>query len=111
MTGLTDATTGTFITEFVTHIAQPETVKVVSRALDGTTYMQIIGDQSRNISAMVYVDEAGKRLLEAADASGNLLCFESFGVTDYGRMTSLSFEHVGRRHYRAEIEAAGEPMA
>ena len=104
-------TADVFITEFVQHIANDDPTIINNKALDGTHYIQIIGEPGKTITATVYVDYAGKLLLENAQKSGNLLRFTSFGVTDYGRLTSLSFDHHGRDHYEVEIVAAGETSA
>lgn len=108
MTGLTDTTDGVFITEYVQHTANPDATIITSKALDGSYYQQIIGSPGVQITATVYVDPAGKQRLETAQAHGNMMRFESFGIVNFGRITTLAFEHVGRKHYRAEISANGE---
>lgn len=111
MTSLRDITAGISITGYVQHIGNPTPVIVTSTALDGTPYMQIIGEPGTTVTATVYVDGEGKRLLRAALAAGDMMRFESFGVVEYGRMTEVQFDHVGRSHYRAEITAVGEDYA
>lgn len=110
MTGLRDVTENVFITELVQHISNPDATIIGSKALDGTYYQQNIGKSGKMITATVYVGTAGKQLLQDAQERGNVLRFESFGVVDFGRIRTLTFEHVGRRNYRAEIEAAGEDV-
>lgn len=86
-----DATAGAAISRFVQLEPDQTLNQVISQSLDGTTYIQTIGEPQPILSGTVYVDRSGRNLLLAAQANGNLCRVEQKYGVFYGRIISLSF--------------------
>lgn len=107
MARATDMETGQLISTFVQHDVYQNTTKIINNTLDGRTHIQIIGEPSYTIKATIYVDDAGKAKVEQAEAKGDRIKFESFGVEDIGVITQMTISgRMGRNHWKCEIEAA-----
>ena len=65
-----------------------EQVKVTSKALDGTVYIQTVGDPTRTAKVSVFSSREEKDLLDAAEATGALIQVTYRGVTYYGYIES-----------------------
>ena len=63
-------------------------VKVTSKALDGTVYIQTVGAPTRNAKVSVFCSREEKDLLDAAEAAGALLQVTYRGVTYFGYIES-----------------------
>jgi fermentation-respiration switch protein FrsA (DUF1100 family) len=94
MSFLYDETAGVTISEYVTMEQTPDQVQVISTSLDGSVYIQNIGEPQLYLSGDVYVDRAGKANIETAWEEGNLLRADLKHGTYYGRITKLS---IGNR--------------
>lgn len=82
--------------------------KVENVALDGTYYLQIIGDPAVTYNITAWVTLAGKTALQTAEALGNTISATNSSGTYRGRITSLQFEWVGMDYYKATIVLAKE---
>ena len=106
---LYDETNQTTISNYIQFETERDVTKIVSKALDGTTYIQIIGSGSTDYVGTVYVDRAEKEKLEDAYVGGNLLRIELDYGTYYGRITE---KKMGKRqaanYFEAEVTLAKE---
>lgn len=83
--------------------------EIVSRAIDGTRYIQIIGSAATDYDGTVYVDRAGKALLETAYTNGNLLRVEVKRGIYRGRIIKLKFgPRQARDTFQATVTLAKE---
>ena len=88
MSLLYNETAGVTISEYVTMEPDTDQTQVANSSLDGSFYIQNIGEPRPYLSGDVYVDRAGKTLLLTAWASGNLLRAELKHGTYYGRIST-----------------------
>ena len=79
------------ITRFVQCERQVNVMRIVSKALDGTSYLQIIGTPNVDFKIVCYVDRVGKTALETAESDGNLLRITVKSGTFYGRITEAKY--------------------
>ena len=95
MSLLYDETAGVTISEYVTMEQTPDQTQVISTSLDGSVYIQNIGEPQLYLSGDVYVDRPGKANIETAWTSGNLLRAELKHGTYYGRIAKKP--NIGNR--------------
>lgn len=106
---LYDETAGVSISEYVQFEIDEGVNEIVSEALDGTRYIQIVGDAITDYDGTVYVDRSGKQLLEAAYAAGNLLRAEVKHGTYHGRIIGLKFsDRQASDTFKASVTLAKE---
>lgn len=91
MSELYDVTANRIISPYVQVEAEDDVTQIVSKSLDGTVYLQIIGSAAVSYQGTVYVDRAGKAALQAARAGGHLLRSTVGHGVYYGRLTALKF--------------------
>ena len=65
-----------------------EQVKITSKALDGTVYIQTVGAPTRKATVSVFSSREEKDLLDAAEASGALIQVTYRGVVYFGYIES-----------------------
>lgn len=65
-----------------------EQVKVTSKALDGTVYIQTVGAPTRKATVSVFSSQEEKDLLNSCEASGALIGVTYRGVTYLGYIES-----------------------
>ena len=90
------------VLSFVTGLEQ---VKVTSKALDGTVYIQTVGAPTHNAKVSVFSSREEKDLLDAAEAAGSLLQVTYRGVVYSGYIESaLQWQTVyPGKWYNAEM--------
>ena len=77
----------TLITRYLRAVTQRSTRKIVTTLLDGSDHVQILGSQITRISIELAVDVEGRDLIDAADATGDLLTLnDEQGDTYNGRI-------------------------
>ena len=112
MSLLYDATIGYAISRYVTMERVPKQIQVKTTSLDGTVYVQNIGEPEYDLSGDVYVDRDGKTALETAYTDGNLVRAELKHGTYYGRIIDIK---MGNRlpgdMFRAAVTMAEEDTA
>lgn len=78
---------GTVITNVVTTCLDSQEVnRITNKALDGSTYLQIIGQPSKTISVVCAVQWSGREALMEAEREGDLLRVTMSYGTYYGRI-------------------------
>ena len=111
MAQLYDITKEYAITRFVSLDESQEVNRIINKALDGTTYIQIVGKPSVNYQLEVYVDIMGKARLFRAEADCNLLRVSVQSGTYYGRITSLSISKMPpSKYFKATVVLAVEDI-
>lgn len=111
MTQLYDVTLNREITRLVSALTDQSINLITNTALDGTTYIQVIGQPSFKHELEVYVNEAGKKKLEEAEAGCNLLRVSVSIGTLYGRIVKKSIKKMaGGRWYQAIVVLAAEEV-
>lgn len=109
MSLLHDETAGVDISEYVTMEQAPDQTQVISTSLDGSVYIQNIGEPQLYLSGAVYVDRAGKANIETAWNEGNLLRADLKHGTYYGRITKLSIgNRLAHDMFKATVTLAEE---
>ena len=109
MSMLYDVTTGTCVSRYVRFETEQELSQIVSKSLDGTVYIQTVGEAQKCHSGSVFVTRAEKSLLSAAHASGDLMRIEVRHGTYYGRIISLKIgERLPCDYFEATITLADE---
>lgn len=93
---LRNQTTGEKITEFCWTQTTPNVNQVVTTAMDGTVYIQVIGRPSKTIVAECVITTEAKAKLESAHASAALMSIADDSRMTYGRITALSFQRKVR---------------
>lgn len=83
--------TSTLITRFVSLDDKQELIRTEQQLLNGSMYIQRIGEPMKYYSVIAYVDRAGKVLLQQAEDTTALLKAEVKHGIYYGRITALSF--------------------
>ena len=78
---------------------QKDIVQIVSKALDGTQHIQIIGKPSSDITAYMVCTVAQRVLLENAYSTGDICRIETSGGYKYGVIKSLD---INRKIYGGE---------
>ena len=63
MTMLYDVTSSTCLSKYVRFETEQEVSQIVSKSLDGTVYIQIVGEPQKNYNGSVFVTRAEKDLL------------------------------------------------
>lgn len=111
MAQLYDITLNREITHLVSISTSQNVNRVINQALDGTTYIQVIGSPTRSHSLDVYVTDDEKAKMEQAEADCNLLSATVDAGTFYGRITSQSFKKIaGGRWHQATVVLASEEV-
>lgn len=64
--------------------------RIVTKSLDGTANIQIIGNPFTTIKAHCHTDTNGVRLLKQCESDASLLCLEKGSDRIYGRIISLT---------------------
>lgn len=83
--------------------------RVENTALDGTYYMQIIGDPRVTYELTAYLKSSTiKTALLDAEADGDLLSVEVARGTFYGRIVSCKVDKIKSELYKATIVLAKE---
>lgn len=73
----------------LTFLSNKTPFTVVSKALDGTVYVQVVGKATPTAAVTVFVkDDAQKQAVENAAADGELLTITYKGQTHYGYIES-----------------------
>lgn len=109
MSLLHDETAGVDISEYVTMEQAPDQTQVISTSLDGSVYIQNIGEPQLYLSGAVYVDRAGKADIETAWDEGNLIRADLKHGTYYGRITKLSMgNRLPHDMFKATVTLARE---
>ena len=109
MSLLYDETTATVISYHVSGEISQSVTQIKSKSLDGTVYLQTLGDPETDISGTAYVNRAGKASLEAARAGCNLLRAELKHGTYRGRLTELKFsDRMAGDRFTADFTLAKE---
>jgi len=112
MSVLYDVTTGTCISRYVRFETEQEVSQIVSESLDGTVYIQAVGEPHKNYTGSVFVTRAQKNLLLAAHAAGDLMRIEVRHGTYYGRITALKFsERLPCDYFEASVTLADEVVS
>lgn len=94
---LRNQTTGEKITEFCWTNTTSDVTQVLTKALDGTVYIQVIGEPSKTIVAECVITTSAKPKLESAHARADLMSVtDEDGHLTYGRITALSFQNKVR---------------
>ena len=90
---LRNQTTGEKITEFCWTKTTPNVNQVVTTAMDGTVYIQVIGSPSKTIVAECVITTDAKPKLESAHARADLMSVtDEDGRVTCGHITALSFQ-------------------
>lgn len=95
----------TILGQVLTFVKSLEQVKVTSKALDGTVYVQTIGAPTHTANVSVFSSREEKDLLDAMEAAGALIDVTYRGVTYSGYIESkLQWQtvHPGK-WYNAEM--------
>jgi len=101
--------TDTSITRFVSLNDKQEVIRTEQRLLDGSVYIQRIGNPMVLYSVTAYVDRMGKTLLQSAEDTAALLEAEVKHGTYHGRITELSFsERMACDWFKATVTLAKE---
>lgn len=109
---LKDLTASTNITEYINLEIDQDIVKVENTALDGTYYVQIIGDPVELYMITAYVDRDGKTALQTAEKSGNILQADVKHGTYYGRIKTVKFgNRMAGDYFMASIVLAKVAIA
>ena len=74
--------------QVLTFVKGYEQVKVTSKALDGTVYIQTVGAPTHNAKVSVFSSSEEKDLLDAAEAAGALIKVTYRNVTYLGYIES-----------------------
>ncbi|MEG0778416.1 MAG: hypothetical protein RSE64_08755 [Oscillospiraceae bacterium] len=109
MSLLFDVTASLPITKFVQFERKEEPTQIITKSLDGTVYIQSIGEPERSLVGTAYVTRAGRDALYAAQATGNLISVSVCHGTYTGRITALK---IGNRmagdYFEADVTLALE---
>ena len=112
MSMLYDVTSDTCLSKYVRFETEQEVSQIVSKSLDGTVYIQTVGEPQKNYNGSVFVTRAEKDLLLAAHAAGDLMHIEVGHGTYYGRITALKFgERLPCDYFEATVTMAKEVAA
>lgn len=98
--------TGATISEHCWAVTRQEVNRIVQKALDGTTYTQIIGTPSKYIDVEGEIIDSRLDLLRAAEQSAVILSLSNDEGTLYGRIESLQESRKvtnGRRKFTATL--------
>lgn len=83
----------TLLTEYAWGTTKQSVDLIYNNALDGTPYIQIIGNPAREISLKAVVVSAQKKAaLEAVEAAGALVRCEDGSAVSYGYIVELKFK-------------------
>ena len=109
MSMLYDVTTSTCVSQYVRFESEQEVSQIVSKSLDGTVYIQTVGEPQKNHTGSVFVTRAEKTALMTAHANGDLMRIEVRHGAYYGRIISLKFgERLPRDYFEATVTLAAE---
>ena len=112
MSMLYDVTSDTCLSKYVRFETEQEVSQIVSKSLDGTVYIQTVGESQKNHTGSVFVTRAEKDLLLTAHADGDLMRIDVRYGTYYGRITALKFgERLPRDYFEATITLADEVIS
>ncbi len=109
MSMLYDVTTSTCVSRYVRFETEQEVSQIVSKSLDGTVYIQTVGEPQKSHTGSVFVTRVEKALLLAAHAAGDLMRINVRHGTYYGRIISLKIgERLPCDYFEATITLADE---
>ena len=109
-TNLRDIDRNTDITPFVTWVRASEPTIITNTALDGTTYIQLVGEPIVEYKVTAYVSRSQREELDASVANGSLMsCVTSRG-TARGRINKkISYgDRLPGDYFKAEFTLARE---
>ena len=112
MAYIKNETTGICISHFVSLEVKQEVIRATQQLLDGSVYIQRIGEPTVSYAVTAYVNRTGKaQLLTAEDTAALLSVSVKHGVY-YGRVTDLSFsERMAGDWLKATLTLAKEVEA
>ncbi len=111
MSEMRNYTAGQFITEFVQLEIQSEPTQVISHALDGTTYIQNIGDPIKTMPGTAYVTREQRALLDAANANGDVIKVTLSRGDFYGRLIALKYgDRMPQNYFKATFTLSKEAI-
>ena len=111
MARLYDENAAVEITTFITLEETAEDTQIESTGLDGTYYLQTIGNPIVYYEIVAYVTRAGKMALQSAKSNGSLLTATIERGTYHGRIAAkgLKFgDRLPQDYFKAEITLAKE---
>ena len=79
---------GTVLGQVLSFVGGLEAVKVTSKALDGTVYIQTIGNPTKTAKVSVFSSREEKDMLDSAEATGALLKVTYRDIAYYGYIES-----------------------
>lgn len=91
MAYIKNETTGVCISHFVSLEVKQEVIRTTQQLLDGSVYIQRIGEPTVSYTVSAYVDRAGKALFQNAEDTAALLEVSVKHGLYYGRISELSF--------------------
>lgn len=111
MAYISNGTTGVCITHFVSLEVKQEVIRTTQQLLNGSVYIQRIGEPNVSYPVSAYVDSAGKALLQNAEDTAALLEVSVKHGLYYGRIIELSFsERLAGDWYKATLLLAKEAV-
>jgi len=109
MSLLHDETAGVDISEYVTMERSPKQTQIKATSLDGSVYIQNIGEPEIDFVGDIYVDRNGKDAIEAAYTDGDLVRAELKHGTHYGRIVDLKMgNRLPHDWFKATVTLAEE---
>ena len=109
MSMLYDVTTGTCVSRYVRFETEQEVNQIISKSLDGTVYIQTVGEPQKSHIGSVFVTREEKALLLSAHAAGDLMRIDVRHGTYYGRITALKLgERLPCDYFEATVTLAHE---
>lgn len=112
MSSLVNESTGQHLTSFVSFEEKQEVIRIVQTLLDGSEYIQRIGEPTKTYFIVAYVGLTGKKRLQNAEDTASLLKVSVKQGIYFGRIKDLSFsERLAGDWYKAELLLAKEAEA
>lgn len=101
--------TGTIVTRYVSVHTSQQVNRITQTALDGTTYLQIIGSERIIYRVIAYVNAAGKVELMSAESTAAIVFVQARDGNYYGRIISMELsERMAGGWYQATLTLAKE---
>ena len=109
MASLINTETSQLITRFVSLEESQELIRASQTFLDGSVYIQRIGNPTKYFTVTAFVDRTGKSLLENAEDTTALLLVSVKHGEYQGRITQLNFsQRMACDFFKATITLAKE---
>ena len=109
MANLKNVTTNTDITHLVSVYEAQKVNRVENWALDGTYYLQLVGEPNTQYIVTAYLRGDEYTDILSAESNGDILCATVTSGTYYGRISSLAISKLAPRDlYKATIALAKE---